>query len=105
VRPRHTGTFYVRIQNDGLVPASFTIRGTGGARGITVRYYRGTTGITSAVKAGTYSTGTIAARSSISIRVVVSVASSSATRATFLVKATSVSGTPADAAKAIVKRR
>jgi hypothetical protein len=104
VRPRHSGTFYVRIQNDGLVAASFTIKGTGGARGITVRYYRGTTGITSAVKAGTYSTGAIAARASITIRVVVSVASSSASSSSFLVKATSVAGTPADAVKATVKR-
>jgi hypothetical protein len=105
VTRRHTGTFYVNFQNDGLVAATFTIRGTGGARGITVRYYRGATNVTTAVKAGTYSTGAIAARSSVTLKMVVTVAASSATSGSFLVKASSVSGTPADAVKAIVKAR
>ncbi len=100
-----TGTFYVNFQNDGLVAAAFKIKGTGGARGITVRYYRGGTNVTTAVKAGTYSTGSIAARGSLTLRVVVAVAASSASSASFLVKATSVAGTPADSVKAIVRAR
>ena len=100
-----TGTFYVNVQNDGLVAASYTIKGTGGARGITVRYYRGATNVTTAVKAGTYSTGAIAARGSVTLKVVVTVAKSSASSGTFLVKATSLSGTPPDAVKAIVMAR
>jgi len=105
VSHRHTGTFYVSIQNDGLVSASFTVKGTGSARGYTVRYYRGATSVTTAVKAGTYSTGSIAARSAITLKVVVSVAGSSAASVSYLVKATSVSGTPADAVKVKVKAR
>jgi hypothetical protein len=105
VTRRHTGTFYVSIQNDGLVSATFTIKGTGGARGITVRYYRGATNVTTAVKAGTYSTGAVAARSSVTLKMVVTLAASTASSGSFLVKATSVSGTPADAVKAIVKAR
>jgi hypothetical protein len=100
----HTGTFYVSIQNDGLVAASFTIKGSGSARGYSVRYYRGATNITTAVKAGTYSTGAIAARSAVTIRMVVKRALSAASSVTYLVKASSVSGTPADAVKAIVKK-
>ena len=100
-----TGTFYVNVQNDGLVAASYTIKGTGGARGITIRYYRGSTNVTTAVKAGTYSTGSIAARGSVTLKLVVTVASSSASSGTFLVKATSLSGTPPDAVKAIVHAR
>jgi hypothetical protein len=105
VRRGKTGTFYVSIQNDGLVAAAFTIKGTGGARGITARYYRGAANVTTTVKAGTYSTGAIAARASITLRMVVSVARSSAKTGSFLVRATSVAGTPADAVKAIVKAK
>ena len=100
-----TGTFYVSIQNDGLVAASFTLKGTGGARGITIRYYRGASNVTTAVKAGTYSTGSIPARGAITLKLVVTVAKSSASSGTFLVKASSLSGTPADAVKAIVKAK
>lgn len=105
VTRRRTGTFYVSIQNDGLVAAVFTIKGTGGARGITVRYYKGATNVTTRVKAGTYSTGSIVARGTITLRMVVTVARSSASIGSFLVKATSQAGTPADAVKAIVKAR
>jgi hypothetical protein len=99
----HSGTFYVAVQNDGLVAASFTIKGTGSARGYTVKYFRGTTNVTTAVKAGTYSTGAIAARASVTLKVVVTRALSSTTSVTYLVRATSVAGTPADAVKVIVK--
>jgi hypothetical protein len=78
----HSVTSYVKIQNDGLEAAPFTIEGIGGATGITAHYYRGTTNITAAVRAGTYNTGDIAARSSILLRLVVSVANSSASAAT-----------------------
>ena len=74
VTHRKTATFYVNIQNDGLVAAAYTIKGTGGAKGITVRYFRGATNVTTAVKAGTYSTGAIAARGSVTIKMVVTVA-------------------------------
>jgi hypothetical protein len=101
----HKTTFYVSVQNDGLVAAAFTIKGTGSARGWSVKYYRGTTNITTAVKAGTYSTGSIAARGSITLKVIVSRGSSTATSVRYLVKATSVAGTPADAVKAIAKAK
>ena len=101
----HSVTFYVNVQNDGLVAAAFTFKGTGSARGYSVRYYRGATNVTTAVKAGTWSTGAIAARSSITLKVVVTRASSSASSATYLVKAMSVSGTPSDAVKAIAKAK
>lgn len=99
-----TGRFYVSVQNDGLVATSFTIKGSGSATGYSVSYYRGTTNITSAVKAGTYSTGTIAPRSAITIKVVVHRSTASTARSvTYLIKAKSVSGTPSDAVKAIAK--
>jgi hypothetical protein len=105
VAPRHTGTFYVSIQNDGLVSASFSIKGVGGAHGYTVRYYRGATNVTTAVKAGTYSTGAIGPRSAITLKMLVTRAATSASSVAYLVKATSIAGTPADAVKAIVKAK
>ena len=85
--------------------AAFTVKGTGGARGITVRYFKGSSNVTTAVKAGTWSTGSIAARGALTLKMVVTVASSSASSTSFLVKVSSVSGTPADAVKAIVKAK
>lgn len=102
VRRGHAATFYVSIQNDGLVAAAFSVKGTGVARGIAVHYYRGAANITTAVLAGTYSSGTIAARGAVVIRMVVSVAKSSATTATFLVRLTSAAGTTPDAVRALV---
>ena len=92
VTRRRTGTFYVSIQNDGLVAAAFTIKGTGAARGYTVRYYRGAVNVTAQVKAGTYSTGAIGARSAITLRMIVTLSASAAATGSFLVKATSIGG-------------
>lgn len=95
-------TSYVKIQNDGIVSAGFTVKGTGGATGIAVHYYRGTTNITSAVRAATYATGNIDARGSILIRMVVTVATSSAASATFTTTGISTAGTPRDAIRMVV---
>ena len=100
-----SGNLYVNIQNDGLVAAAFTVKGTGSARGFTVHYYRGSTDVTTSVKAGTYSTGAIAARGSITLRVKVTLSKTSASSGSYVIRASSVSGTPADAVKAIVKAR
>jgi hypothetical protein len=100
-----SGSLYVNIQNDGLVAAAFTLKGTGTAAGFTVKYYRGSTDVTTGVKAGTYSTGAIAARGSVTLRVKVTLSRTSASSGTFLIRASSVSGTPADAVKAVFKAR
>ncbi len=100
-----SGSLYVNIQNDGLVAAAFTVKGTGTARGFTVRYYRGSTDVTTKVKAGTYSTGAIAARGSITLRVKVTLSTSTTSVGTFTIRASSVAGTPADAVKAAFKAR
>lgn len=93
---------YVKVQNDGLVAASFKIKGTGGATGITARYFIGSTNITADVRAGTYATGSIAPRGSVVITLRMSVAHSSASKATLTTTARSQAGTPADAVRAVV---
>jgi gamma-glutamyl phosphate reductase len=96
-------TSCVKIQNYGLVAASFGIKGTGGARGITARYYRGRTNITAAVRAGTYATASLPPRASVVLRVVVRAARSSAAQATFLTTARSQAGTPRDAVRLVAR--
>jgi hypothetical protein len=54
--------FAISLQNDGSRSDRFTVRATGtGLTKSTVKYFRGTTNITSAVVAGTYRTPTLAA--------------------------------------------
>jgi hypothetical protein len=103
IRRGHRGHAYVKIQNDGLVPASFSLNGDGGASGFVVHYYRGTTDITSAVRNGTYATASIAPRANTVIRIAVGVRLSSASTAIFTTIARSASGTPHDAVRYIVK--
>jgi hypothetical protein len=98
---------YIRVQNDGLVPAPFKIKGTGGATGITAHYYRDgqylAYNITADIRDGSYVTDTIDPGASVRIRLEVHVANSSATKATITTTGRSQSGTPADAVKLVVK--
>jgi hypothetical protein len=95
-------TSYVRIQNDGLVAASFAVKGTGGGSGITAGYFHGRTSITAKVRAGTYNTATLAAGASLVLRVVVRAASSSAPHETFVIAARSTTGTPTDGVRLVI---
>jgi hypothetical protein len=53
-------SFDISIQNDGNRPDTFKVKATGtGTAGWTIRYYRGTTNITTAVVAGTFSTSSL----------------------------------------------
>lgn len=65
-------TFGVSVQNDGSASDRFKLRATGVVlAGWTVRYFRGTTNITSAVVAGTYQTSSLAPAAKYKITVVV----------------------------------
>lgn len=52
--------FRISIQNDGSVSDRFRVVATGRTQGFKVRFFRGTTDITAAVKAGTYRTPLLA---------------------------------------------
>lgn len=97
-----SATSYVKIQNEGLVSASFTLRGSGGATGIAAHYYLGSTNITAGVLAGTYATPSIERGASILVRLVVTVAHSSAASSTLVTTVRSVTGTPSDAVRLTV---
>jgi uncharacterized membrane protein len=59
-------TFTIQIQNKGNAPDTFKVKGPGG--GV---YKSGTTDVTAQVKAGTYSTGTLAPDQRVTITVVI----------------------------------
>lgn len=96
--------FYVRIQNDGLVAASFKVKGTGDTGSIHAKYIkRGSSSpnITSAVKAGRFHTGLIDPGEYVRIIVKISVDPNSGPGTKFVVTAKSAGADP-DAVKAVV---
>jgi len=99
-----TGTFYLKFQNDGLLSGSYLLHATGSATGFTTTYTVAGVGVNSKIKAGTYTTGTLSPGKSITVKLVVNVAKSAGTSASFLIKATHT-GVPADAVKAVVKAK
>jgi hypothetical protein len=99
-----SSTSYVKIQNDGIAPASFRVRGTGAATGFVIHWY-GPSDITSRVKAGTYTTAIIAPGATVVLRFVVSLSRSTAASATFATTVFSQGGTPADAVRVAVRAR
>jgi len=57
----HAATFYERVQNDGTGAAdAFRLKGAGSTTKFSVKYFVGTTNVTSGVVAGTYRTGSVA---------------------------------------------
>jgi hypothetical protein len=98
----HQDTSYVRIQNDGLVAASFSVKGLGGANGITAHWFAGSTNVTAQVQSGTYTTPTIAPRAHVVLRLEVHASQSSANSATILTVVHSTSGTAPDAVRLAV---
>jgi hypothetical protein len=104
---RGTSQFFViAIQNDGMVSANFTLKGTGAATGHTLKfvdYFHGQADITTAVKNGTFSTGALAPGASFVMRVVVKLSATAASTGAFVLTASSTAGTPRDAVKGIVQ--
>ena len=93
------------VQNDGPLPASFKVKGTGAAPGYTVTYinYANGANITAAVRNGTFSTGSLARGQSFALKMIVKLTATAAASATFAVTATSTAGTPPDVVKGIVR--
>jgi hypothetical protein len=98
-----SGTFFVSIQNDGLLDDAYTVTGTGAANGYTVTYFRGPTNVTGQVRGGTYSTGSLAPGASTTLKVVVKLSATSASVGSFVIRAKGSPGTPVDAVRATVK--
>ena len=90
------------MQNDGAASDSYLLRGPGSSTGFTVRYFAGTTNITTAVVNGSYRLADLApgAARSIQLRVTVGSGAARGSARTGLVTATSVgSGTSVDAVR------
>lgn len=101
-----TGTFKIKITNDGFSADTITLKGTGSFGPFKVTYLSGTTNITAAVVAGTYSLGSVGAGASRKIKLKVKVtpgASVGDTRSVLVSSTSSGAGKPKDAVKATVK--
>jgi hypothetical protein len=100
-----TGTFSIKISNDGLGSDSFTVKGGGTSGAFTATYLNGAVDITAQVVAGTYAVNNLAAGASKTLTLKVKVGSGAAVGSSkaFLVTTTSTGGgTPKDAVKAAV---
>ena len=106
VQRTQTGTFPIRISNDGLSPDTFTVKGAGTSGAFTATYFIGAVDVTARVVAGTYAINNLAAGASRTLTLKVKVGSGAVVGSSksFLVTTTSTGrGTPKDAVKATVK--
>lgn len=108
VRARNQkATFVVRAQNDGEATDDLHIKGPASGSGFTVRYFAGSTNVTSAVVAGTHTVADLAPGATATVRVEVTPVTGSRPGQTrnLLIRATSVAD-PAqkDVVKASVRR-
>jgi hypothetical protein len=99
----HSGVLFANIQNDGLTADDLKVGATGAATGFTVSYFRGPTNVTAQVNAGTFSTGILAPGASVTLKVVVHLAATTASQGSFLITARSKPGASPDAVRAIIK--
>jgi len=106
--PGNTITFGISIQNDASTGDQFKVHATGTSlTGYTIKYFHGTTDITAAVVAGTYTTPALAAGGTFLITAKVKVTSTAAvgSSVTRLITLTSgADGSKKDAVKFVVKR-
>jgi hypothetical protein len=106
VHRNNSGTFKIKVANDGFATENFTLKGPGSGGGFTATYKNGTTNVTAAVVAGTFAINGLAPGASRTITLTVRVGSGVSVGATrsWLVTSTSTGqGTPKDSVKATVK--
>jgi hypothetical protein len=102
----HSRTFGLRFRNDGLLAGRISAKGCHSSSGFKVRYFKGSTDVTSAVVDGSYKTPTLRnhAASSLTLKIAVGPAASIGATKPCAVRATSVAAPAhADVVKAQVK--
>ena len=104
VRRGNHATFYLKVENDGLVGDSYVLHASGRAKGFTGTYSVAGTNVTSKINSGSYRTGTLMPGGSLTVKLVVSVAKAAGRSASFLIDGTEA-GVPTDAVKAVVKAK
>ena len=103
VLPKSTGSFYVKFQNEGALPDNFMLKGSSGNSKFSVKYYWGSTEVTSQVKAGSYTRSNVGPSADVGALRIAVRPSSTATKGSsysILVTVTSQDGSK-DAVKAI----
>jgi hypothetical protein len=97
-------TFYLKVENDGLISDSYLLRAVGKAKGFTVTYSVAGSNVTARLKAGTYRTSALLPGVALTIKAVVTVAKSSTKSAVFIVSGAG-NESPTDAVKAVVRAK
>ena len=97
--------FPVLVQNDGMIPASFTLEATESTPGYSISYidYSSGANVTAKLVMGTFSTGVLALGQSVAIKVVVTVSKTAPAAGSFTVTARSLVGGKSDVVKGIVR--
>jgi hypothetical protein len=93
------------VENDGMVASTFTVKGIGAATGYTVAYIdllNNMTDVTTAVKAGTFTTGVLSPGGAIVLGIRVTVSATAANTANFYVGAFLPGGISPDVVRASV---
>ncbi len=106
VLPGATAIFNVTVQNDGLVADTIQLHGAAKLAGFTVKYFAGTTNITTPVTSGAYATASLAPAGTALIQIRITASKTAKIGAVYndLLTASSVADpTKADAVKAVVK--
>jgi uncharacterized membrane protein len=106
VKPGASASFRIEIQNEGVTDDSFLVKGCGSSPAFEVRYFSGSTNVTSSVVAGSYATSMLApsARTSLSARVSVrSTAAVGTMRACLFTAGSQASPTKKDAVRFKIK--
>jgi hypothetical protein len=99
------GALFANIQNDGLRADNLRVQATGKSQGFTVQFFRGSSNVTSRVRAGSFATGSLAPGASLTLKIAVQVTAKASKSASFLIHARSKPGAAPDAVKAKVKAK
>jgi len=102
IRPGDQVNYYVRVDNDGLVDDTLTVRGTGGADQFGVSYFHGRRDVSAMVKAGTYQLTDLAPGDQRVIRVAVRVRRTAGSGASHTVRFVATSTSEPDANDTVV---
>jgi hypothetical protein len=96
--------FPIIIQNEGFVPTTFSLKGTGSATGYTVTFIDHDTSanITTAVRNGTYVSSVRAPGGQLVVRMVVKLSNTAAATGTFVVTSSAGSAYPKDVVRGVV---
>jgi hypothetical protein len=102
VKRGQSGKLFVDVQNDGLTADALKVTGPRGGHGFALTYFQGGSDVTSQVRNGNFSTGSLQPGGHLTLKVVIDVGKGSDSSGTFEISVRSGAGIPTDAVRAKV---